>query len=316
MPVLLHRLFRMYCGIRTWLYCNTKKEKEESMIFFRPKTVALGLVASLLVFGQVTTTIYAKHPPDMRKAEVVYDNGTFGLARVPRDRDKANAGGIPRKPLPKNMTQNKKMPGKSVMPHVAKPGTPHLTRPLPSYQDDTYLGDPNTISVYSAYTSYTGNLNRRGDTNWPTLQGDSVYLYVAFHVDVETEVLIQWTITTYSGDPASYVIGWDFGGQTISPDYWYFAWFHPDGPILNWYPYPKLPFPLPSGVYYLDTYVYDQNNGYSTQYCDLDYGCWDSDGDDIDDYCNRMDYNGDGDYDDCVNLGYYDGESCKFRVND
>ena len=173
----------------------------------RSKIVVLGLVASFLIFGQIANTIYAKQPPEMRKAEVVYDDGKFGMMRVPMDRNKKDESS--KKAVTGNTKHNDRL--KSSMPHSLKPVLPPGMKPgaapfeklgiAPLYTDNEggyySYGD---ISVYAAYTSYTGAESKKGNTYWPTLPGNKVYVYTAFHSDAAIAVNIYWHLGWYDED--------------------------------------------------------------------------------------------------------------------
>lgn len=295
-------------------------------------------ICSLLAFLVSWQISFAIDARDLKrqKGEVIYDDGKFGLIRVPVEGNKSK-GKVVRKAPPGNHGHNSIRPGRPGIPPFVKPGTAPLGKQgvLPNYVDDDYnwWWNNNTISVYANYTSNTGSPLLRGNTYWPTLPGDKVYVYTSFHADEETTVLIDWNINGYdvNGNNVYHYASWDFGGQRLYPDYWYYAWYHPDTA-------------LPSGFYHTSTYVYDQENG--SPYCDQEYyycndynedgdtddegECWGWDGNGDGDYDDLICYesiscyseyqgwdgNGDGDYEDTICYGYYDYESCKFRVND
>ncbi|MBM3437164.1 MAG: hypothetical protein FJY07_13220 [Bacteroidetes bacterium] len=71
---------------------------------------------------------------------------------------------------------------------------------------------------------------------------------------------------------------WDFNGEALDPNYWYFAWYHPEDDYS-------------SGYCHAWTKVTDQNN--SGEYCYDDEGDWV-----------------------CETQNYHDYGYCEFRVND
>ncbi len=82
----------------------------------------------------------------------------------------------------------------------------------------------SNVDVYAAftyhwYTDYSYQL-----LYWPWLCKNCEYVYVAFRVHAATKVKIDWKLT----GPTSPTATWNFGGKTLSPDKWYFAWWHPD----------------------------------------------------------------------------------------
>ena len=214
-------------------------------------------VASLLISGQIANTIYAKQPPEMRKAEVVYDDGKFGMTRVPMDGDKK--GKSSKKSLTGTIKNKNVHPLKPGTPHSLKPALPPGTKPVadpfaklgvsPLYTDnDGGYYSSGDISVYAAYTSYTEAASDNGDTYWPVLAGDMVYVYTAFHSDVATKVDIVWDlnwhdVVGYQNDHAT----WDYDGEILDSDYWYYAYYHPDNV-------------LPIGYYSVYTSVTSQTN--------------------------------------------------------
>ncbi|HEY4481880.1 MAG TPA: hypothetical protein VI489_03420, partial [Candidatus Brocadiaceae bacterium] len=132
--------------------------------------------------------------------EIIQNNGKFGVARV-------SIENIRNKAL-RNLFVSKKSDGE----------------------------DPNDtpkIIPYAAYTSYTADFGN--DTYWPWVNPDKAFLFVAFKVKDNIKVDVRWNIGLINGNDRRTEILEALGdsetGESLDPDYWYFAWWNPEQPL-------------------------------------------------------------------------------------
>lgn len=175
------------------------------------------LILSLIAVPGLSQTGFAKS--DFIKggsAEVVFDNGKFGLARVPMPGGK-----------PKEITKAKK----------------HADAILPET-------DP-TVIVYASYTSYT--IVYGHDTYWPWICPECAYLFVAFRVTDNTKVKIRWVVEGPDEFEDSWIFtdSEEVDGK-LDPDFWYYAWLQPETLSVGLYDYHSRvkPYPGPGTVGY------------------------------------------------------------------
>lgn len=156
------------------------------------------LLAAFLVFlGQ---TSFARDVQEKSPFEIIQNNGKFGVARVSIENVKNKAL--------KNLFSPKKSDG-----------------------EDT--NDVPKIIPYAAYTSYTADFGN--DTYWPWVNPDKAFLFVAFKVNDSIKVDVRWNIDLIKGKDSRTEILEGLGdsetGESLDPDYWYFAWWNPEQPL-------------------------------------------------------------------------------------
>lgn len=139
-------------------------------------------------------------------AEVVYEDGKFGLVRFP----------IPN--VPGNVSE-----GLSIKE---------------SYGNSKKF--PKAL-VYAAYTSYTESNNN--DSYWPWLYPDKAFLFVAFKVTENTKVKVNWKVKGLDGVGDSF----DFNGEILDKNYWYYAWLQPSSLDKGLYTYTVTVRPINEG---------------------------------------------------------------------
>lgn len=121
-------------------------------------------------------------------AEVVYNDGTYGLSRA--SADSVSSQGKAAKPL---------------------------------------LAETPIINFHAAYTSYSDLFS--GDSYWPFLCPDSVFVFGAFSTEqgTLTGVRVRWKIKSLD-DPDKVVdLSHDFTDIIATPDEFWTVWLHIDG---------------------------------------------------------------------------------------
>ncbi len=160
-----------------------------------------GIIRFMLSLTVVLASLQILFANDIGKdrensAEVVYEDGKFGLARFP-------------------------------IPDV--PGdTSGESSIRESYSDSKKF--PKAL-VYAAYTSYTESNNN--DSYWPWLYPDKAFLFVAFKVTENTRVKVKWNVKGLDEVSDNF----DFNGEILDKNYWYYAWLQPDSLIKGFYSY-------------------------------------------------------------------------------
>lgn len=160
----------------------------------------LSLVACLIFLGQTSFAGGIRGVHKHSSLDVIRNDGKFGLARVSIET-------VRNKEL-KNLFISKK----------------------------TVDEDPNDgskVILYAAYTSYTAEFSN--DTYWPWVNPDKAFLFVAFKVTDNMKVDVRWNIDLIKGNDSRTEILEELGdtetGESLSPDYWYFAWWNPEQPL-------------------------------------------------------------------------------------
>lgn len=174
------------------------------MKFFRLRLAFYGAMLALLFAPILGQTIFANDITNQENSglEIVYDDGSSGLARIP---------------IPEGVDED----------DGDDDGTSLLAPRLPD------------LRVYSTWTSYTNQLCNNNMTYYAWLDRKQIYLYVSFKVvGKQAKAKINWIVnktgtgalvlneTTDFKDPVS-------GSFTLDPRFWYFAWYHPEGPNEN-----------------------------------------------------------------------------------
>lgn len=164
----------------------------------RLRLIVLSLIAGIILSGQTSYAIDIKGFRKSPSCEVIHNDGKFGLVRA------------------------EEMGGKSLKKSfVSKKGNKQS------------LETEQRVILYSAYTSYTSEFGN--DTCWPWVNPDEAFLFVAFRVDDNMKVDIRWSISLLNGEDSRVEtmegVGDSETGDSLSPDYWHYAWWNPDEPL-------------------------------------------------------------------------------------